>query len=230
VGSPSGRAAPRPARWPPAVSRLCRPASAPAQRSDIIVDLEVYNGAGQRVAQNAIGGQSFSAGQARDYSWPLVIPTSFAAGTYTFGVGIFSSGWSTLFLWVNNAATFQVGGGSPPPPPSCTGGFSVGPSSATPSPVARGATETLQTRVCSGTAQSNIIVDLEIYNAAGQKVAQNVIGGQAFTAGQARDYSWPFPVATAFPAGTYTFKVGIFSSDWSTLFLWVNNAATFVVQ
>jgi hypothetical protein len=31
-------------------------------------------------------------------------------------------------------------------------------------------------------------------------------------------------------AGTYTFKVGVFANDWSTLYTWENQVATFVVQ
>jgi hypothetical protein len=202
--------------------------------SNILVDLEIYNSAGQKVAQNAIGGQSFTAGQARDYSWPFLVPTSFPTGTYTVKIGIFSGDWATLFVWENNAATFQVGSGSPPPPPppppsGCTGGITVGPTSASPSPVPPGGTETIQTRVCSGSAQSNLIVDLEIYNSAGQKVAQNPIGGQTFAAGQARDYSWPFLVPTSFPTGTYTVRIGVFSGDWATLYTWNSQAASFSV-
>jgi hypothetical protein len=117
-----------------------------------------------------------------------------------------------------------------PRPASCPTGLSVLSTSATPSPVAPGGTETIRTQVCSGTAASDLIVDLEIYDAAGQKVAQSAIGGQSFAAGEARDYTWAYPVPSALPAGTYRVTVGIFSGDWATLYLWENQAGTFVVQ
>ena len=106
----------------------------------------------------------------------------------------------------------------------------MGPTAASPTPVARGAVETIQTRVCSGTAASNILVDLEIYNAAGQKIAQRIFTNQSFSAGETLSYTWSYVVEGTLPSGTYTVKIGVFSGDWSVLHKWENQAATFVVQ
>jgi hypothetical protein len=201
-----------------------------AAMSNLLIDLEVYSPGGAKVAQQVVGGQSFAAGEAKDYRWDLVVPASFADGNYTVKIGVFSGDWSTLHQWHNQAATFQVGGGGTPPPAGCTGAFTVGPTTASPSPVARGAVEAIQTRVCSGTAASNILVDLEIYNAGGQKIAQGIFANQSFAAGEALSYTWSYVVEGTLPSGTYTVKIGVFSGDWSVLHKWENQAATFVVQ
>ena len=39
---------------------------------------------------------------------------------------------------------------------------------------------------------------------------------------------WPYPASLA--PGTYTVKVGVFSGDWTTLYAWENQAATFAVE
>lgn len=71
------------------------------------------------------------------------------------------------------------------------------------------------------------VVDLEIYNSAGSRVAQNFWSGQAFTTGQSRTYTynWTAPATT----GTYYIKAAVFNSDWSTLYHWNDNAGTALV-
>jgi hypothetical protein len=201
-----------------------------AAASDIVVDLELYDAGGARVAQTVFGGHSFAAGEARIFTWAYPVPTTLPAGEYTVKVGLFSGDWSILHHWENHAATFHVGGGSSPPPGACSGGFTVGPTTAAPDPVARGATVSIETRVCSGAAAADVLVDLELYDASGARVAQTVIGGQSFAAGEAKTYSWAYPVPATLGPGPYTVKVGLFSRDWSTLHLWENHAATFAVQ
>jgi hypothetical protein len=83
--------------------------------------------------------------------------------------------------------------------------------------------------VLSATA-SNVLVDVEVYNAAGTKVSQRSWDNQSFAANQTRAFSttWSVP-ATASP-GSYTVKIGIFSSGWGTLHDWNNSAAVFSVS
>jgi hypothetical protein len=82
--------------------------------------------------------------------------------------------------------------------------------------------------VKSATA-SSAVIDVEVYDASGTKVFQQFWNNQAFTAGQTRTFnsSWSVPL-TAMP-GTYTVKVGVFSSGWTTLYTWNNTAAVFTV-
>lgn len=73
---------------------------------------------------------------------------------------------------------------------------------------------------------SNLIVDVEVYDANGQQVAQTFAEGQSFTAGQSRNYpiSWTPP-----RAGKYTVKIGIFTAGWSSMLQWNDGAGTVTV-
>jgi hypothetical protein len=95
--------------------------------------------------------------------------------------------------------------------------------------VSAGQTVRLDVAVSASAAASAILVDLELYDAAGAKVAQSVATGQSFAAGQTRTYPWTIgPVSL--PAGTYTVRAGIFSADWSTLHTWDGDAGTLTVR
>ncbi len=77
-----------------------------------------------------------------------------------------------------------------------------------------------------GGPSTNTIVDMEVYNAAGQKVFQKTATNQSFSGLVTKSYWWNWTPATA---GTYTVKVGVFSGDWSTTYYWNNGAATITV-
>ena len=57
-----------------------------------------------------------------------------------------------------------------------------------------------------------------------------MVGGQTFAAGEAKTYTWAYPVPANLALGTYTVKVGVFSGDWATLYTWDNQAAAFTVN
>jgi hypothetical protein len=93
-----------------------------------------------------------------------------------------------------------------------------------PSIVTRGGTTLIAASVKSLTA-ATALIDVEVYDAAGAKVFQQVWNNQAFRAGQTRAFNstWSVPV-TSMP-GTFTVKIGVFSPGWSTLYMWNNLAA-----
>jgi hypothetical protein len=105
--------------------------------------------------------------------------------------------------------------------------FTVGPASASPAVVRRRQSVTISADVRATAAASNIVVDVEIYNASGARVLQQIYSGQAFTAGQRRTYTFGWSTPTR---GTYTVKVGVFNGSWSTLYVWANQAATTTVK
>jgi hypothetical protein len=76
--------------------------------------------------------------------------------------------------------------------------------------------------------KSSALVDIEIYNSANAKVFQRFWDGQVFNAGQARQFTTTWTVPAGTPRGTYTVKIGLFSTGWGILYGWNNNAA--VVQ
>jgi hypothetical protein len=110
------------------------------------------------------------------------------------------------------------------------GGTPTFSSSSTPAPihVVRGATTTITLSVtCNAGSLSSGVVDLEIYNSAGTRVAQQYWTGQSFTPGQNRTYTytWTAPTTT----GLYYIKSAVFNSDWSTLYHWNDNSGTVTV-
>jgi Glycosyl hydrolase family 12 len=105
--------------------------------------------------------------------------------------------------------------------------MSVGTTTVSPSQVASGQNAAITTQVTSSAAASGINVDLEIYDTdTGALVAQRILGGQSFVAGETRPFTWTWPATTT---GPLTVKVGIFSGDWSSLYTWNNAAAQFDV-
>jgi hypothetical protein len=194
--------------------------TASAATAGVIVDLEVWSPAGIRVAQQAWTGQAFAAGETRAYTWAWNVLAGLAPGTYQVKLGVFDGTWSTNYLWVGAANSFGVQA------PSGLS-FTVGPSSASPSAAARRQTVTVSAGVTASALASGIIVDVEVYNASGARVLQKIYSGQAFTAGQGRTYSFGWSTNSR---GTYTVKVGVFNGNWTTLYIWENQAATFTVR
>jgi mannan endo-1,4-beta-mannosidase len=117
-------------------------------------------------------------------------------------------------------------GAAPVPPAGAT--FTVGPSAASPGSALAGQAVALSTQITANAPMSGIVVDLEVYDAANVKVGQTVYSGQTFAAGTARSFTWTWP-GSADP-GTYTFKVGLFNADWSTMYRWENAAASVTVS
>jgi hypothetical protein len=70
------------------------------------VDFEIYS-ANARVGQIIDDPVQLAASQ-QAVSAQWWVPSSLATGTYTLKVGIFNSGWGTLYSWSNNAGTIKV--------------------------------------------------------------------------------------------------------------------------
>lgn len=74
--------------------------------TDGVVDLEIYNSSGARVAQQFWTAQNFGGGQTRTYTYTWTAPA--ATGTYAIKGAVFTSGWASLLHWNDNAGTAQV--------------------------------------------------------------------------------------------------------------------------
>lgn len=89
-----------------------------ASRSVIapIVDIEIYNGAGQRVSQKVYENQALGTNPVSfAYQW-----TPGSTGEYTVKVGVFSSGWQSTVYWNNAAYSLTVGTAAAQPSPTPT--------------------------------------------------------------------------------------------------------------
>ncbi|MDZ4717642.1 MAG: hypothetical protein SH847_04170, partial [Roseiflexaceae bacterium] len=85
------------------------------------------------------------------------------------------------------------------------------------------------TSVIKSAEATNVLIDLEIYRADGQKAFQQAWDNQAFAAGQSRSYrsTWVVPAGTV--AGAYAIKIGVFSPGWSALKHWNNTAGQLTI-
>ena len=142
------------------------------------------------------------------------------------GGGCAGTGSCTLTVTATTTvtATFTTAGSGPP-------AFTVGTTTASPNPVGPGASTTIATVITNtGGPASGILIDLEVYSAGNVRVHQQVTTNQSFAAGQSRSFQWTWTVPSGQPPGPYTIKIGVFSSNWATLYTWHNNAATVMVQ
>jgi hypothetical protein len=114
----------RPAAAPPSFSTTANVASATASvgKPDTItvvvnstiavsalVDVEVYDTSGNKVAQQTYDNQAFGAGETKSYTYTWPLPASTSHGTYSVKIGVFSPGWGRLYAWNDSAAKVIVG-------------------------------------------------------------------------------------------------------------------------
>jgi hypothetical protein len=110
------------------------------------------------------------------------------------------------------------------------GGTPTFTSSASPNPSsipAGGATTITLTITCTAGSLTGGLIDLEIYDPSGVKVAQPTWTGQSFTTGQQRQYTYNWTAGST--TGAHSLRVGVFSGDWSQLYHWNGNAGTVTV-
>jgi hypothetical protein len=221
-------------------------ASVTASRAvNALIDVEIYNAAGQRVYQRFWDNQALGAGAKRNFSTNWAAPGNAASGNYTVKVGVFNPGWGGMLAWNDNASSFRVGAAASTPTatpratntptPRPTNTPSTGPldfttgATASPRTVARGSAVTIAANISANRA-TNALIDVEVYNAAGQRVYQRFWDNTALTANATRTLTttWTPPANAA--AGVYRVKIGIFRTGWRGLLEWNDNAATFTVR
>jgi autotransporter family porin len=71
-----------------------------------LVDVEIYDGSGQKVFQRYWDSQTFTAGVTREFSTSWASTTT--AGTYVVKIGIFGVGWSSFIHWNDSAMTIRL--------------------------------------------------------------------------------------------------------------------------
>jgi hypothetical protein len=177
-----------------------------------IVDIEVYNAAGTRVAQQVWSAQTLLNGVAQTYTHNWVAPATL--GTYTVKIGVYGAGWTPTYKWNANADQVVVAN------PAFTSTAAVSTSTVAPG----GVVDITATYTNTGGEMTAGNVDLEVYNAGGVRVAQQVWNSQAIRQGETR--SWTYAWTASAVAGTYTVKLGVMDVDWSPTWHWNGAAAT----
>jgi hypothetical protein len=97
---------------PPVLSRgatdVITVSTTSATSATALVDVEMYDSTWKKVFQQFWDNQTFSAGQPRTFTATWTPPSTLVPGTYTVMVGIFSTGWGTLYNWNSNATTLTL--------------------------------------------------------------------------------------------------------------------------
>jgi hypothetical protein len=185
------------------------------------VDIEVYNSAGGQVGHLTWSGQTIGANQTKAYQYLWTAPAT--AGTYTVKMGVMAPSWSPTLKWNDNAAKVTVTA------PTFTATATVSSGSVLPG---QSATITV-TYTATGGALVNGKTDVEVYDASGNRLPTPGPGQQFWTDsiadGASVTHTWTWPGTTT--AGTYTVKLGVFNSTWSSpAYYWNNSAATISVN
>ena len=197
-------------------------AQAIAPASNVTVLLEIYAAGDVKIAERIYTGQNFaSAGTTRSYSWTW--PGTPTPGAYTVKMGAFSADWATLYEWNNAAASLVIDAAAV----VLRSTDFTHSTRAVPSPIRPGEVVTVTSQVTARKAVTNLQVDLEIFDPAGVRVAQRLCT-LTFAAQETKPCTWSNPGQLA--PGTYTVKLGIFSSDWGTRYRWYSRATTFRVR
>jgi len=80
------------------------------------------------------------------------------------------------------------------------------------------------------TRETAVLVDFEVYDAAGQKISQTALDNQVLLPNGVASFSTTMALPASLPPGQYTVKAGLCSPDWSTLYVWSDLAGAFVVD
>src|SRR5258708_7521187 len=194
----------------------------------VLLDFELYNSAGQKVAQKFYDNVNLPPNESGlgQVVYTMTTPATLAPGTYQFKVGIFTPHWAQIIHWYGNASTLTVNGAGP------TGNHNVVMVNSSVNPTSipsSGQTATLQAQLDSSNTPNTIILDFELHDSMGAKIFQkhwdNLTIPQNGFPGQV-DFQTGSP--SNLPPGTYKFSVGLFNPNWS-LIHWYNTAGTLTV-
>jgi hypothetical protein len=81
-----------------------------------------------------------------------------------------------------------------------------------------------------GAPRQSFLLDVEIYDLSGQKVAQTVVEDQTLGDDGSGQYSVAVPVPAAVASGQYQVKVGAFTSGWASMLAWNDDAARIMIE
>jgi hypothetical protein len=187
--------------------------SGPAK--NVLIDLELYDSVTlNKVAQKYWDNVTIGAGATASVVWDT--PTSLPQGTYLLQVGIFETGWGNLIHWYKDQESFTVTAGTPTPVVMLSSS----------SQSASGSEYTLTADISNtGSSTIPVLVDLEVYDQAGNKVAQKFFDNFPAMGTSTLNLTTP-----ALSAGAYRFAVGIFNPGWSSLINWYNSVQSFTVN
>ena len=179
------------------------------------------------------GVQEASYSQSTSPSWAFNQPFFYLLNIAVGGSGSFTGAWDSSTTWpqtmnVDYIREYQPASGAIPTPPSATVAVNApvtftDTATASPGTVEANSPVTItETATDTGSATSGALIDCEIYNSSGTQVFQQDTTSQTFSAGQSRQYTYTW---TPSSTGTYTVKVGVFSANWASNYVYNSTAA-----
>lgn len=169
--------------------------------------IRVYDSARIQVAIKYFDSLNLTAGVDTTLEFLWFSPSTQAPGNYTVEVGVWASSWATL-LYVGGLAPFSIVA----PPAVALVSATVSRAS-----IPQGQTQVVNATLQSPTHLSNLIVDIRIYNAAGERVARKEFGSVALSAGVPGTLRFDYLVPSDVAVGSYTVHVGVWDTTWATL-------------
>jgi len=194
-----------------------------AALTNLNVDIEVYGPRGKKDGQQIFTGQDFAAGATNKFSYDFMATDT--AGAYNVTLVVVSSDWSKQYFALYPATKFTVNG---PKEPEAKPVFSATAdvSSAT---VAPGAKINISTTFKNtGTAVTDALADIEVYDPSGKKAGQKIVQGQDWSAGGANQYVYEFTAPDM--VGDYSITLVIENSDWTKQYFTQYFRAKFTVS
>ena len=188
---------------------------------NILVDLEVYNSNGQKIYQTFFDNTELEAGTGREFA--IYHPANLPPGVYRYAVGVFNPGWDGLIEWYDFPRALTVHDPNEPLPE-----LNVTDSAIQSETFSVGQSTLLSATITNTVAPVETLVDLEVYNEAGDKMAQHYVNNVHFASNESRTFNMNTP--TDLPPGRYRFAVGIFQPWWSDLMQWRDAEGYFEVQ
>lgn len=193
--------------------------ASPGSASTVLVDLELYDNGHNKIAQRFWDNTNFPANSQQTFTFDS--PNNLNPGTYFFSIGIFGTNWSSLIHWYNNIQKFTVN------PGQTQNGVTLISSSIANAQINTGDIDALNA-IFGSDQNTSVLIDLEIHDQNGNKVAQKDWNNDQFKAEQNQTFNWDTP--TNLQPGTYFFSVGIFTNNWQQLIHWYNQIQTFKVN
>ncbi|HYE60198.1 MAG TPA: hypothetical protein VEA18_03375 [Candidatus Kapabacteria bacterium] len=189
----------------------------------VLVDIEMYDSAGQKVYQRVYNKVYLRAGSSFEYQ--LGNPYYLKPGNYYYSVGIFGVDWNGLQRWYHSVQTYTKPEKNQQQPATAVLSVTTTIANGT---VTAGQANALTATVHSANASSKVLIDLEVFNNAGQKVAQKFVDNVTINANGS--YTVDMTTPTTLTPGQYRFSVGLFNPGWAGMIKWHNDGGTFQVQ
>jgi outer membrane protein assembly factor BamB len=123
---------------------------------------------------------------------------------------------------------FTLSSASPPTPTPVIQATFTSHAVDSPKPVQRGSTLSIASTI-TATQASNVLIDVEIHDAASNKVFQQFWDNQTLVAGQPRTYTSAWQVPATAALGAHTTTIGVFTPGWHVRKSWNTTADSFSV-